>query len=141
MDLRTAVYGSIAVRSGTDVTGIELGALVQRLLLFDRVVIASVRLREIPYLVRAFGRSGFLDLIGSGILQIVCEFTSTSWGVTHNGIPSLPPSHYSFATVNIHDRAKVLASECVCLQSIIGLKNADREALQATILTRLIQTL
>lgn len=60
-------------------------------------------------------------------------------GVWRNGIPQLPPAHYSFGTVSIHDRAKVLAAECVSLQSIPGLKNSDRESLQGTILTRLVR--
>lgn len=137
MDIRDSVYGEIAVRSGTHVTGIQLGTLVQRLLLFDRVVIRSCRLREMPFLLRAFGRNSLVRLIDTGILQISCQFTSTISSMVHNGVRTLPPFHFNLGTADIQDPEKVLKSELRCLQGVPGLKNADRATLEETILSKL----
>lgn len=137
MNIRKSVYSEIAKRSGTNVTAIDIGGLVEKLLLFDRVVLRSVRLREVPFLVRALGKTGFIELINLGILDIVCEFTSTITGIAQNGLPSLPPFHYSFGTVEIANREFVLKSELRALQGIPGLHNAERSALEETIITKL----
>jgi hypothetical protein len=139
MNIRQSVYGEVAIRSGTNVTGVELGALLRRLLLFDTVVIKSVRLREIPFLVRAFGQAGFSQLLDSGVLKLSCEFTVIAGEFLRNGIRSLPLFHFSLGLVDIADRDNVLKSELRCLQSVHGLKNAPRAALEEVILTKLIR--
>jgi len=135
MDIRNSVYEDIATRSGEHVTGIQLGSLVQRLLLFDRVVLRSYRLREMPFLVRAFGISGFRELLNLGILKIACPFTTVISGMAINGVPTLPPFHFSFATASIQDPEGGMNHELRRLQGVPGLKNVERTVLEEKILS------
>jgi hypothetical protein len=69
-----AVFGPIAdfERTGPgyiSLTNVDVGLLVRRLVLFDKVILRSVRLRELPVLVRAFGESGLRSLISAGLLH------------------------------------------------------------------------
>lgn len=139
MDLRTAVFGEIAIHSGASVSAVDLGILLRRLLLFDRVVIRSVRLREIPYLARAFGVAGFRQLLGSGVLQLQCEFTNVITEIAENGKRVLPLFQFSFGIVDVHNREDVLAKELKVLQGIPGLKEEERKGLEQFILSKLIR--
>lgn len=65
MDVRQAVLGEIAIRSGREVAFIDVGVLVRRLILFDKVIVRSYRLRELPLLVRTFGKTGIQELLNS----------------------------------------------------------------------------
>jgi hypothetical protein len=47
--------------------------LVERLLLFDHVILDSLRLKEVPELVRLFGYDETMELLNSGIISIRCE--------------------------------------------------------------------
>jgi hypothetical protein len=60
-----AVLCSISTvsESGTIVTGVDTSALIRRLLLFDKVIVKSVGLQELPALIRVFGESGLRQLI------------------------------------------------------------------------------
>ncbi len=46
MNVRQSVLGEVAVRSGLHLSGVDVGSLVQRLILFDKVIIKSFRLKE-----------------------------------------------------------------------------------------------
>lgn len=56
----------------------DLGTLVRRLILFETVTIESLRLREIPFLVRAFGLEGLRELLDSGAVRIICDAMGTA---------------------------------------------------------------
>jgi hypothetical protein len=139
MSLRQSVFGEVAVRAGTEVTGVDIATLLPRLLFFDAVIVRSVRLREIPYLVRTFGRTGFLQLLNSGVLKISSEFTSIITDIARNGVRELPLSHFSFGVADTPNREAILRSELRSLQGIPGLGNAERAAMEETILTGLIR--
>lgn len=139
MEIRQSVFGEIAIHSGAQVSGVDFGNLLRRLLLFDTVTVKSVRLREIPFVVRTFGKTGFLQLLESGVLKISCEFTSIITGFARNGVRSLPLSHFKFGVVDAAERETTLKAELRSLQGIPGLGNAAREAMEATILTGLIR--
>jgi len=139
MEVRQSVLSEIAIRSGGGVTGVDLDALVRRLLLFDRVVIRSVGLREIPFLARSFGRQGLLRLQESGLLQISCEFVMPIVDVARNGVRGLPLGHFTFGMGELTEREKVLRRGLVGLQGVPGLKNADRFALEDSVLNNLIR--
>jgi hypothetical protein len=128
MNPRRRVFGEVAKRDHTTVSGIDVAALLRRLILFDEVIIRSVRLRELPFLVRTFGKSGILTAFESGVLRLSCEFTSLIEGLERNGVSHTPPDHFSFGIVDVADRERVLQSEFTALQSVSGLKNAQRSA-------------
>jgi hypothetical protein len=56
-----------------EVIGAHVGAVVRRLLLFERYIIESEGLREIPFLLEAFGEDGFSRLIESGAIRIAAD--------------------------------------------------------------------
>jgi hypothetical protein len=74
-NIRTRLLGPCATFPSAvpDDIVVDVGALVRRLLLFDRYVLQSYRLREIPRLVSAFGSTGLITLLRSGVLRIQCE--------------------------------------------------------------------
>jgi len=126
MSVRQLIFGELAIRTGIQVSGVDLATLLRRLLLFDTVIIRSIRLREALALVRAFGRPDFLELVDSGVLKISCEWITLSLEIAHNGVRELPPSHFSFGIVDVADRDQTLRSELRLLQGVPGLKNIAR---------------
>jgi hypothetical protein len=139
MEVRQSVLSEIAIRSANVVTGVDLDALVRRLLLFDRVVIRSVGLREVPFLARSFGKQGLLRLQESGLLQISCEFVIAIVDMARNGVRELPLGQFTFGMGELAEREKVLRRGLVGLQGVPGLKNADRVALEDSVLSNLIR--
>lgn len=139
MDIRQSVFGEIAIHSEGKVSGVDFGMLLRRLLLFDTVVVRSIRLQEIPFLVRAFGKTGICQLLNSGVLKISRESTTIIIDRAVNGIRDLPLAHFSFGVVDIAQRDAVLKSELVPLQGIPGLKNTERASIEEMILTRLVR--
>ncbi len=80
-DLRTRLIAPCAEQIfGTRRVIVDLGALVERLLLFDTYILDSVRLRELPHLVRAFGYDAVCELFASGAVQIRCDPTAIACG-------------------------------------------------------------
>jgi hypothetical protein len=139
MNVRQSVLGEVAVRSGQRLAGVDIGSLVRRLILFDRVIVKSFRLREMPILVRSFGKQGFIDLVNLGLLGFSCEFTTLALGFSRNGVRELPLEHFSFAKVDAANRKADLSKELVLLQSIPGLKNPERVSLEETIWGSLVR--
>ncbi len=139
MEIAQSIFGEIAARHGTEFVGVDLGILFRRLILFDRVVVRSFRLREIRPLVRAFGKTGFLGLISSGVLQLSCESLSIITGIAQNGVPTHPPCHFSFGRAELARRDQVLAHELSSLEGLPGLGNAERAKLQEAVLSGLLR--
>jgi hypothetical protein len=109
------------------------------LILFDRVVVKSFRLRELPLLVRAFGKTGIRELLATGVLKLSCEFTSVITDIHRNGVRSEPPEHFSFGIVTAADRDRDLRKELLRLQSVTGLKNDERSAIEQAVWSSLVR--
>ncbi|MGB6874779.1 MAG: hypothetical protein WBD87_01975 [Candidatus Acidiferrales bacterium] len=139
MNIRQSVFGEVALLSEGKVTGIDLGVLLRRLLLFETVVLKSIRLQEVSFLVRTFGKTGLSQLLSSGILKISRESTCIIFDRMVNGVRELPLSHFSFGVLDIAHRENVLRSELIPLQGIPGLKNVERGSLEDMILTLLVR--
>jgi hypothetical protein len=139
MHLRQSVLGEVAIRSDQTLSGVDVGTLVRRLILFDRVIVKSFRLREMPTLIRAFGKSGFGDLINLGLLQFTCEFTTLAVDMSLNGVRHVPLEHFSLGIVNAANREADLRSELVALQGVTGLKNSERSSIEETIWRSLVR--
>src|ERR1019366_8777838 len=133
MNVRQSVLGEVAKRSGRTISGIDAGVLVRRLILFDRVIIKSFILREIPFLIQTFGREGFATLLRSGLLRFNTGITAVVSDLTRNGVRHLPLDHFSFATAQVAELEKKLRSELRSLQGVTGLKNQERAALEEVI--------
>lgn len=122
------------------VVAVDLATLVQRLLLFDTVVVKSRRLVEIPEFIRAFGKAGFLNLLNSGVLKISYEIAQIIGDPVHGGVREQPLlSHFIFGTVDFGNRDHDLKSLLRTLQGIPGLKNEERYTLEETIIQGLVR--
>ena len=56
MTVKQSIFGEAAGQAGSQASGVDLGILLGRLLLFDTVIVKSAGLREVPHLVRALGK-------------------------------------------------------------------------------------
>ncbi len=139
MDIRQTVLGEIGIRSGHELEFIDIGVLIRRLVLFDRVIVKSFRLRELPLLVRTFGKTGIQDLLASGVLQFSCEFTTIITDIHLNGVRSEPAEHFTFGITSAADRDGVLRKELLRLQSVTGLKNDERRAIEQAVWNSLVR--
>jgi len=119
---------------------VDIGSLVRRLILFDKTIVKSVRLREVPTLVRTFHRAGFTQLVNSGLLRFTCDATFLIVDVNRNGVRDLPPNHFSFGIASAKTDESILRSELKGLQGIPGLKDRDRSALEDIILGSLVSS-
>lgn len=138
MNVRQAVIGGVATASGRNSVDVDIGALVRRLILFDRVIVKSLWLREVPTLVRTFQQTGFTQLIDSGLLGFSCGSTALIVDTERGGIRDLPPNHYSFGIASAANLESTLKRELGALQSVPGLKNPDRTALEDAVWKSLI---
>ncbi|HEX3034416.1 MAG TPA: hypothetical protein VHT73_04675, partial [Thermodesulfobacteriota bacterium] len=67
MDFRSRLLAPCAIRKeGSDIeVDFLAGEFLERLILFDKFILDSIRLREIPHLVRLFGDEPILELLKS----------------------------------------------------------------------------
>jgi len=137
MNIRQSVLGPVAAHSGKHVIDVDIGSLVRRLILFDRSIVKSIRLREVPILVRTFRKSGFSELVSSGLLRFACDATSLIVDVHRGGIRDPPPNYFSFGIAAARVDESTLRSELAGLQGIPGLRNNDRSALEDVALSSL----
>lgn len=133
-----AVLGPIADfertgRGDIGITNVDVGLLVKRLVLFDKVILRSVRFRELPALVKAFGESGLRALIDAGLLQFFCDQLYAVTDVAKNGVRSLPQFHFNVGIARLADPPENLRKEFVALQTISGLKNSQRAAIEEAV--------
>jgi hypothetical protein len=133
MHVRQSILGEIGTRSGQTITSVDVGALVRRLILFDKVILKSFRLREAPFLARTFGTAGFSTLLKSGLLQFSCNFNSIITDLSRDGVRHLPIQHFSFARAYAANPDVDLRAELRCLQGITSLKNLERYSLEEAI--------
>ncbi len=91
---------------------VSRGALIRRLLLFEEVLIDSIRLTEVPAFVELFGVSGLERVLRSGCLRLkvepitVAEIGSFGSVLDHEGRRTgspLPPFSYAFSGIEMFD--------------------------------------
>lgn len=85
---------------------LDVEGLVRRLLLFDTYILYTVRLKEIPEMVRHFGYEGTLALLSSGALEIRCECSQFMEGQFET--PAAPPLTFQFHVIEAHNRDQYL---------------------------------
>jgi len=78
VEITRRLLGSSAIASHNpgerDITvSLDVGGFIRRLLLFDTYILYSVRLKEMPEIVKRFGFGGTMDLLSSGALEIRYE--------------------------------------------------------------------
>jgi len=133
-----AVLGPIAdfVRTAAgniQVTKIDTGLLIRQLVLFDRVILRSVRFRELPVLVRTFGANGLIALIDAGLLNFFCDQLCVVTDLAMNGVRNLPQSQFSVGIARMAAGSEILRSEFQALQTVSGLNNNERAAIERAV--------
>lgn len=120
MGLRDRVLTRVAKEtntSGSEVR-VNLDDLLRRLLLFDEVIIHSIRLEEIPQLVEALGVGGVQHLLDEGAFSIRCYASSigqlgqASFSDVRMQKGLLPLYGYSFSPVHIAEGWEEFARSC-----------------------------
>jgi hypothetical protein len=120
---------------GIDEFSIDLGALVRRLILFDKYILQTIRLRELPYFIRAFGYNGTRSLLESGLVDFECDAGSIGQigqfrGRLEASKPILPLGSYHFSYVGIADRGEFLRDCMSVMSEIPGLSIQQRNNLE-----------
>ena len=111
-----AIFLEIANETDGGALIVDVPRLVISLLLFDRVVVRSNRLREFDTLVRIFGARGVQTLLASGALRVYCHVvTMGQTGQSDLGQTQLPLNSFRFASIQIADRRRYLHG---CMKNI-----------------------
>jgi hypothetical protein len=130
-----------ATRSSDEVS-VDLGALVRRIILFDKYILQSVRLMEIPHLLPVFGFNGTITLLQSGLIDLECD--STIIGQAGQNAPvrgqkrAFSLKSYWFFGVEPANRTDYLDS---CLRAITGLhelSNRQRRRLRNAVVDAIV---
>lgn len=119
--------------TGNIVTGVDISALIRRLVLFEKVIVRSVRLEELPQLIRAFGWNGLLTLLGSGSLRFLWDFTTIVTDISRDGIRHLPQSDFSFGIAGLSKPEEDLQRQFGVLRRVSGLKNNQRTKVEEAV--------
>jgi hypothetical protein len=124
--------------TGGIVTGVDVAALVRRLVLFEKVIVRSVRLEELPPLIKAFSDRGLRSLLSSGALQFLWGSTFVVTDLSRGGARHLPQSHFSFGIAGLAKPEEDLQRQFSVLQRVSGLKNNQRAAVEETVRKSLV---
>ena len=113
-ELRDRVLGPCALTdpSSGRLIGVDVGALLLRLLLFENNMLDSIRLGEIPHLVSVLGFDQVMALLTQVGLQINCDartFGQTGQLAVLRPTGVLPLLSYSFGLVTMPDRDEYVA--------------------------------
>lgn len=143
MDLGRTWIGQIGtVSPTTDKLIVDAAKLLRYLLLFDLVIVQSIRLREFSALANVFGSEGLTALLRSGAIRILCHpVTMGQTGQSNIGgrTTPLPLGSYSFRAVSGTERKKYLHG---CFENVKpggGLTHKESIRLKHEIAARLIE--
>jgi len=123
---------------------IDLTAFIRRLVLFDTYILESIRLKELPHLLRVFGYDGLVTLLQSDALRIHCDAVTLgsvgqlsvlNWR-RQKGL--LPLGSYAFSTVRITNWHSYI-EECLrVLDPVVTLTSNERVKLENVIKSSLV---
>jgi hypothetical protein len=131
MELRDHLIGPCATRVAEDEVDVDIGALVRRLVLFERYTLRSISLLEVRALVRAFGEGGLRELLADGCLKLLLDVLSMAQVGS--------PDALSFATLIPHDRRQFVSSRLAIVRGVPGLSDRQVRVLKRTIVTALVE--
>lgn len=145
MDIRKRLIAPFAQVSTTDETlTVDLSSFVLRLLLFEKYICASIRLREIPFLIEAFGYEAIRALLSSKAIDIHCDLVGMAQVGQAKVLESrekkgiLPLGSFSFSTFRYADRTKFIHESLQPFHKIEGLKHKDIVRLKRDVVSRIL---
>jgi hypothetical protein len=147
MDFRNRLLAPAAEVKAKDPEQIEFlaGEFVERLLLFEEYMLESIRLKEIPHLVRLFGYSPVLELLKSGKLKIYCDaVTMASTGQVGGAVESrrvkgnLPLCSYCFDMVRVAYYKDYIHKNLQQIHEMDGISHKEAKKLKLAVVERLV---
>src|SRR5882672_2330867 len=139
-DIRSRFMGGIArFETAIEPVGFDLSALIQRLLLFEHLILDSFRLREIPVLVEKFGYESVKTLLSQGAFSILCDSVfiaqaeSDRVSLVREGTGSVRVGPFNYGLGRIAYREKMIEKELMALNDIPGLTDRQVNELKAAI--------
>ncbi len=96
------IFSRCAERISDDEVRFFPGDFIENLLMFDCFIVESIRIKELPALVRILGFEGVRDLIKNGHLKINCQVVTTAQTGQISldpSKPSLPNGSYEFSVM------------------------------------------
>jgi hypothetical protein len=111
---------------------LDLDGFVRRLLLYDTYILYSVRLKEIPQMIKRFGYEGTMALLSSGALEIRCE--CAQFGEGQFGTPSCPPLTFQFHVIEAPIRDQYVIDNLSEVNKSPGLTSRELMALQSAVM-------
>src|SRR6266849_5380771 len=100
MDIRTRLIGPCASRlvnrdgQPLNDVALDLGAFLRRILLFEKYILESMNLWELPHLLRHLGWEGLNAVVESGALRFHCDALNIVSARSDANHP--PPNAYAF---------------------------------------------
>jgi hypothetical protein len=146
MDFRNRFLASAARANAEDPEQIEFfaGEFIERLILFEEYILESIRLKEIPHLVRLFGYFPVLELLKSRKLKIYCDaVTMASTGQAGGALESrrvkgnLPLCSYCLDMVRIAYYKDYIHKNLQQIHEIDGISHKEAKKLKLAVVERL----
>lgn len=138
MEVRCTVLGGITIRSGHEAE-IDVGGLIRRLIMFDRVIVRHGSLGELPVLVETFGPKGFQELLDTGTLKFSDLTTSVSAFPSIILDSSAPLGQFTLTRVQPHARANARTRKLRFREGVPNLKSSERNSLEQAIHNSLLR--
>lgn len=137
------IYGqcaSVITSTGGHQIEFDIDIFLQRILLFEKYTLSSIRLKEIPFLAKYLGIKGLHNLLESNAIEIHCQplsigqvgQTTAIKSIAEKGV--LPLFSYSFRTVEMAYYENYLED---CLKEVKKIPNITNKELKS--LNRLIK--
>jgi hypothetical protein len=146
MDVRDRLLGPVAsiTNRERDELAVDFGDLIRKLILSDRFILESNRLREIPLLVQKFGYDGVAELLHSGRMQILRDALSVG-SIGHisedlrPGKAPLPLGSYSFGMVRLQSTRETVHADLQPIDAIPGLRGRQAQRLRRLVAERIAE--
>jgi hypothetical protein len=146
MDIRDRLLGPVAtiVDRERDELAVDFGDLIRKLILSERFILQSNRLREIPLLVQKFGYDGVVELLRSGRMQILLDALSVGSighiaGDLRPGKTPLPLGSYSFGMLRLQLTRDTVHKDLEPIDAIPGLRNKQAQKLRKLVVEQLAE--
>lgn len=143
--MKLRVFKRCAEVSGKDNRDIhvDVGSIIENLLLFETYILNSIRLRELPLLIATFGYEGLRDLLKMGALKINVEALSVAQlgqtpleGRLRKGL--LPLGSYSFLLIRSENEKEYIHDCFKVVEEITGLKRKQSIKLKEIVAGNLV---
>jgi hypothetical protein len=146
MDPRDRLFGPIAsVSDVDDAIRVDFGDFVRKLVLFEDVVLESIRLQEFPLLIRKFGYDGMKELLEAKRFRVYCDAVTIAQTGQSTVLTSrarkgaLPLGSYCFDVVRIADRRSYIHDNLQAINDAPRLKGKQAQKLRRLVAAALLE--